>query len=70
MNTFTAVYLIATIVTGEGRANMQYKIPMPDMDTCEFEAYEFKRLYKPPAEVDAKGLGATCMGKFVEENPS
>jgi hypothetical protein len=70
MNSFTAVFLIATIITGEGKPNIQYRVPMPDMETCELEAKEFRRLYKPPDSVDAKGLAATCSGKLAEENPS
>jgi hypothetical protein len=69
MNSFSAVILIVTIVTGEGKPNVTHREPMPDMETCSAEAREFLQ-HKFPDTVDAKSLTATCAGKLAEEGPS
>ncbi len=69
MNTFTAVMLVVTIITGDGKQNFQYREPMPDMVTCLKEAEEFLD-HQFPDTADAKGLVASCQGKLADEKPS
>jgi hypothetical protein len=69
MQAFTMVMLVVTIITGEGKQNIQHREPMPDMQTCFQEAAEFMQ-HRFPDEVDAKGLAASCQGKLAEEKPS
>ncbi len=69
MNTFTAVMLVVTIFTGEGKQNVQHREPMPDMKVCLQEAEAFLN-HQFPEAVDAKGVAASCQGKLTEEHPS
>jgi hypothetical protein len=69
MNSFTAVMLVVTIITGEGKPDVRHQERMPDMETCLHELGEFLN-HKFPDTVDAKGLSAGCSGKLAEENPS
>ena len=69
MNTFTAIMLFVTIVTGDGKQDIKHREPMPDMATCLEELGRFLS-HKFPDAVEAKGLNAGCAGKLAEENPS
>lgn len=69
MNTFSVVMLVVTIITGEGKQNIQHHEPMPDMKTCWEEAEAFMN-HQFPDTVGAKGLVASCQGKLVEDEPS
>jgi hypothetical protein len=69
MNTFSAVLLIVTIITTADRRDVVYRLPMPDMATCEAALHEFIT-HKFPSEIGAVGLDATCRGKLTEDSPS
>ena len=69
MNTFTAVMLVVTIITGANKQNIQHREPMPDMKTCLEEADKFLD-HKFPDAVDARGLVASCQGKLADSDPS
>lgn len=69
MNTFTAVMLVVTIITSDGKQNLQHKVPMPDMATCLREAEQFLD-HQFPDTVEAKGLIASCRGSLADEKPS
>jgi hypothetical protein len=68
VNSFTAVMLVVLIITGEDKPNIQHRILMPDMASCEAELHDFLQ-HKFPDTVDARGLVASCQGKLAEENP-
>lgn len=69
MNTFTAVMLFVTIVTGDGKPDIKHRQAMPDMETCVMELGKFLRHQFPDA-IGAQSLNGGCSGKLVEENPS
>lgn len=69
MNTFTAVMLYVTIVTGQGQPDIKHREPMPDMETCIMELGKFLR-HQFPDSVGAESLTAGCAGKVVGEKPS
>ncbi len=69
MNAFTAVMLVVTVITGDGKQNFQHREPMPDMKVCLEEADKFLD-HQFPDMVDAKGLVASCQGKLADEKPS
>jgi hypothetical protein len=64
MNTFTAVFLIVTIITAEDRHDIMDRRAMPDMDTCEVALHEFLQ-HKFPDNIGAIALDARCQGKLV-----
>lgn len=69
MNSFVAVVLYVTIVTGEGKPDIRHQEPMPDMATCIQELTNFLH-HEFPNTVDAHELKAGCAGALAERKPS